>query len=171
MPHDIRIERLFLHSPEQVWAALTESETLAGWLMRNDFAPALGHAFNFRKDPQPGWDGLIHCEVTELEPLRRLAYTWRGQASGTKTLVCAGVESERAGKAVSGIMTSLDTVVRFTLHPEAGGTRLTFEHTGFVGLKGFIVSLVMGMGWRKLLGKLEAAIAQQAVSVPSHGVS
>lgn len=164
MPHDIRLERVFSHSPEQVWAALTESETLAAWLMRNDFAPAVGHAFTFRKDPQPGWDGLIHCEVIELEPLKRLAYTWRGQASGTKTLVCAGVESEAAGKAVSGIMTSLDTVVRFTLRPEAGGTRLAFEHTGFTGIKGFIVSRVMGMGWRKLLGKLDAALARPVTS-------
>lgn len=164
MPHDIRLERVYAHSPDEVWAALTESETLAAWLMRNDFVPAVGHAFNFRKDPQPGWDGLIHCEVTELEPSKRLAYTWRGQASGTKTLVCAGVESEAAGKAVSGIMTSLDTVVRFTLHADAGGTRLAFEHTGFTGIKGFIVSRVMGMGWRKLLGKLDAALARPAAS-------
>jgi uncharacterized protein YndB with AHSA1/START domain len=164
MTRTVRMERFYPYAPEQVWAALTDSDILASWLMRNDFAPTLGLAFNFRKDPQPGWDGFIHCEVIELEPQKRLAYTWRGQASGAKTMACAGIESEAAGKAVSGIMTSLDTVVRYTLHPENGGTRLAFEHSGFEGLKGLIVSFVMGMGWRKLLGKLDTAIASQKAS-------
>src|SRR5260221_166592 len=43
--------------------------------------------------------------------------------------------------------------VTFTLEPHAGGTRLTFEHTGFTGVGGFLLAkLMMGPGWRKMLG-------------------
>jgi uncharacterized protein YndB with AHSA1/START domain len=95
------------HPPERVWRALTDPAALARWLMPNDFQPRLGHRFTLRTDPvPPDFDGIVRCEVTEVEAPRRLAYTWSGGP---------GVE----------------TVVRYVLQAEAGGTRLHFEHSGF----------------------------------------
>ena len=78
MKRDLRLERLYPHAPDKVWRAITDAEKLSAWLMRNDSQPALGHRFTFRAKPQPGWDGVTHCEVIELDPPRRLAFTWRG---------------------------------------------------------------------------------------------
>jgi len=38
--------------------------------MPNDFKPVVGHAFTFRTEPvsQHGFDGVVHCEVLDLEP-------------------------------------------------------------------------------------------------------
>src|SRR5262245_19151101 len=69
-------ERLMPHSPEKVWRALTQSALIAQWLMQNYFKPETGHRFTFRAQPQPGWTGIVNCEVTVVEPLRRLVYTW-----------------------------------------------------------------------------------------------
>jgi uncharacterized protein YndB with AHSA1/START domain len=104
MKRDLKLERTYPRSPERVWRALTDPGALATWLMENDFRPTLGHAFTFRAKPQPGWDGVTHCEVTEIDPPRRLAYAWRGGAKGKPA--------------------TLDIVVRFTLEPVAGGTKL-----------------------------------------------
>ena len=75
----IRTETFHPHPPERVWRALTEPAALAAWLMPNDFVAELGHRFTFRTEPAPPYfDGVIHCEVTELVPPKSLAYTWRG---------------------------------------------------------------------------------------------
>lgn len=97
----------FPQAPERVWRALTTSSEIAQWLMPNDFEPRLGHHFIFRTVPMPAlnFDGICHCEVTELDPPRTLAYTWTGG--------------------------SLQTLVTYRLTPEGTGTRLDFEHSGF----------------------------------------
>ncbi|HEV7366552.1 MAG TPA: SRPBCC domain-containing protein [Gemmatimonadales bacterium] len=97
--------------PAKVWRALTEPELLERWLMSNDLKPAVGQSFTFRMEPTKWWDGIVHCEVLEFEPQKRLSYTWR-----------SGPESS-----------PLDTVVTWTLTPTpSGGTRLELEHSGFV---------------------------------------
>jgi len=131
MKRDLKLERVYPHAPERVWRALTDRQAMSQWMMETDFEPRLGHRFTFRAKPQPGWDGVTYCEVTELDPPRRVAYTWRGGS----------------GKDPS----TLDTVVRFTLTPEGSGTRLTLEHTGFTGLKAIFVSFMMKAGWAKML--------------------
>ena len=97
------------HPPAKVWRALTEPALVAAWLMPNDLKPEVGHAFQFRSTPMPHWDGLVSCEVQEVELHKRLRYSWR-----------------------SGGPAHLDTVVTWTLQPTpAGGTRLTLVHSGF----------------------------------------
>ena len=44
------------------------------------------------------------------------------------------------------------TLVTYQLEAIAGGTRFTFDHTGFVGVGGFIVSRVLRRVRRKMLG-------------------
>ncbi|MGH7001873.1 MAG: SRPBCC family protein, partial [Stellaceae bacterium] len=59
---------------EKVWAALTDSEALADWLMANDFEPRVGRRFTFHSDPIPGWRGRVDCEVVALEPPSRMVW-------------------------------------------------------------------------------------------------
>lgn len=53
--------------PEKVWRVLTEPELLSSWLMANDIRAVVGHKFTFRAQPMPHWDGIVHCEVMEVE--------------------------------------------------------------------------------------------------------
>lgn len=68
--------RLYPHPPDLVWAALTDGEALAQWLMPNDFRPEAGRRFQFRVDPMMGFTGVIDCEVLELDPPRRMVWSW-----------------------------------------------------------------------------------------------
>lgn len=94
------------HSPEKVWRALTDPVLLAEWLLPAiDFKLESGAAFTFKTQPYPGWDGTVNCQFVEIEPLRKLRYTWT--------------------------VPFLDTVVTFTLTPTASGTRLSLVQSGF----------------------------------------
>lgn len=124
---DIEVVRVVAFPREMVWAALTDSRQLGAWLMPNDFAPKVGHRFTFRTKPAPGFDGVVRCEVLELRAPERVAFTWVGGP--------------------------LDTVVSFDLAEVAGGTRITLRHAGFAGAGNLLPRVVLGFGWRSLLGK------------------
>lgn len=151
MKHTIHIKHFLPYSPPLVWRALTDAQLLGKWFMKNDLQPEVGHEFTFRMAPQKGWNGITHCKVTSMEPQRHIAYTYRGQASGEKTLACAGIHSEKAGNMAKGIFARLDTVLSFTLLPTCGGTIIEMKQSGFEGLKLVIVGLVMQKGWKKQL--------------------
>src|SRR5947209_18454174 len=99
MPREIVVTEEYPHPPHKVWRLLTDSTQLARWLMPNDFAPELHHRFTFTTKPAPGFDGIVHCEVLELDPPRRMRWSWKGGA--------------------------LDTIVTFELTPTNLGTHLT----------------------------------------------
>lgn len=117
----------YKHPPERVWQALTSQDALEAWLMPNDFEPKVGHKFNFRTDPAPGFDGIVHCEVLELDKPRRMVWSWRGGP--------------------------IDTRVTFELEPDVEGTRLRFEQTGFQGLHSVLVSFILQGGFSKMYKK------------------
>jgi uncharacterized protein YndB with AHSA1/START domain len=131
-------ERLMPHPPEKVWRALTQPALIAQWLMQNDFKPEVGHRFTFRAKPQPGWTGVTNCEVKIVEPLRRLVYTWGD-----------GTESD----------SGLQTVVTWTLAPEAGGTRVRMEQSGFRPLDEAAYRGA-SYGWRRLVAELQRVAAE-----------
>lgn len=124
MKRDIHLQATFPHPPDRVWRALTEPKAMAEWLMANDFEPKVGHRFRFTAKPQPGWDGTVDCEVTEVVPLRRLSYSWSN------------------GK------NKMSTQVTWTLEAVDGGTRLTLDHKGFDGLGAIMVSFMLQSGWK-----------------------
>ncbi|HLZ87386.1 MAG TPA: SRPBCC domain-containing protein [Puia sp.] len=163
MERTIRVRSHLPYKPELVWLALTDAGVLGKWFMDNDIKPELNHAFTFRMAPQKGWDGITHCRILEVEYLRRLAYSYQGEAGGEKALACAGIHSETADKAVKGIFARLDTVLSFTLTPIGGGTTLTMEHSGYKGFKLVVVSLIMGMGWKKQLRKKLPGVLERMV--------
>ena len=153
MKRDLKLERVYPHAPERVWRALTDRASLSKWLMETDFEPTLGRAFTFRSKPRPGWDGITHCEITELEPPRRLAYTWRGGPGKDKSAERRTRSSAEGDAKADDKPLTLDTIVRWTLHAEGSGTRLVLEHTGFSGLRSVLVSFLMKSGWAKMLRK------------------
>ncbi len=70
---------VYPHSLQKVWSALTENNALSQWLLPNTFELRVGHRFTFCEETfhkQDSWNGMIECEIIEVEPLRRLAYTW-----------------------------------------------------------------------------------------------
>ncbi|HEX7727268.1 MAG TPA: SRPBCC domain-containing protein [Rhizomicrobium sp.] len=131
------IEREFSHQPEKIWRALTQPHLIAEWLMKNDFAPAVGHRFNFRENYLP--NGKLDCEVLTVEPNKLLSYTW-------------GSTSDNPAFAVQNVVT-------FTLTPTATGTHLRVEQAGFrpeqqqayQGAK---------YGWPRFLDKLDETLAK-----------
>ena len=123
----IALERVYRHPRSKVWRALTDAELLGQWLMPNDFEPRVGHRFQFRTDPAPGFDGIVDCEVLELEPTSKLAFSWKGGP--------------------------IDTVVTLTLTDHANGTRLHMEQTGFRGVKEWFVGRMLKLGCRKIYGR------------------
>jgi uncharacterized protein YndB with AHSA1/START domain len=74
------VEREVAHPPEKIWRALTQPHLLEEWLMKNDFAPIVGHQFDFRGD----W-GSVDCQVLAVEPARTLSYSW--DAYGLESVV------------------------------------------------------------------------------------
>ncbi len=162
MNRTIRMREYLPFKSEKVWFALTDSELLGEWFMRNNFKPVNGYEFNFEMAPQKGWDGITHCKITKIEEMRLLTYSYKGSASGEKTLACAGIHSEAADKVAKGIFTRLDTVLSFKLEPTCGGTILTLEHSGFKGLKLLIISFVFQMGWKKQIKKLNLLLEKMS---------
>ena len=159
----IHLKKFYPYKPELLWQALTDAKLLGQWFMENDMEPVMGNEFTFRMAPQKGWDGITYCGITELDELHKMAYTYQGFASGEKTLACAGIHSELADSAAKGIFAELDTILEFSLEPTCGGTILKMEQSGYKGLKMVIVSLVMGMGWKKqLFKKLPAILANMS---------
>src|SRR5579864_447720 len=137
MKGDLKFEAVYPFTPEQVWKALTDSDALADWLMPNDFQPRLGHKFQLRMKPAPNFSGLVECEVVELDPPHRLAYSWRAGDQNTK--------------------------VSFDLEAVPEGTRVVLEHTGFAADGGMMVSSVLNSGWKKKIEtSLPATIARLA---------
>ena len=116
------------HSPEKVWRALTDPALLAEWLL-----PAIGlqlepgAEFMFKTQAYPGWDGTVKCRFLEIEPQRKLSYTWT--------------------------VPFLDTVVTFTLTPSALGTRLSLVQSGFTSDQKR-ESGGARYGWKMMGGKL-----------------
>ena len=94
------------HPPEKVWRALTDPELLAEWLLPViDLKLVPGAPFTLQGPSFPDWDGTVNCRVVEIEPYRKLSYTWT--------------------------VPFLDTVVTFTLTPTPSGTRLSLVQSGF----------------------------------------
>ncbi len=120
-------------SPEKVWRALTDPELVALWTTTGQggkpvgFEPIVGTHFKFVATPLPGWNGIVECEVLEVRAPSLLRYTWRNGDDDAKTIVTCRVE------------------------PRGSGTRFTWEHTGFTGVGGFMMSKLLASVRRKML--------------------
>lgn len=129
------VEREIPYPAEKIWRALTQPHLIAEWLLRNDFAPVIGHRFTFNT----AWGGVMNCEVLELEPNRSLSYTW-------------DFDNDDAAYA-------LKSVVTFILTPTARGTQLRVEQTGFRPDQKQAYGGAKA-GWREFLEKLEGVVGR-----------
>lgn len=131
----VTLERDLPFPAEKLWRALTQPHLMEEWLMKNDFAPAVGHRFSLKGE----WGGTLDCEVLTVEPMRRLAYTWN---------------YEHADQAYH-----LESTVTFTLTPTATGTHLRMEQTGFRSDQKQALGGAVH-GWNAMFGKLEEVLAR-----------
>jgi len=131
------VERDIPHPPEKLWRALTQPHLIEAWLMKNDFAPVVGHRFNLRGE----WGGVLDCEVLAIEPYRSLAYRWDHSNPDPNY--------------------DLRSVVTFTLTPTPTGTHLRMEQAGFRPNQKQAYGGAM-VGWRKFLEALEQTAAADA---------
>jgi uncharacterized protein YndB with AHSA1/START domain len=137
---EFRIIREYPHPVDRVWRVLTDPEVVPRWTSTGQggrpegFAPVAGTRFRFVAKPTPGWRGIVDCVVLEVEEPTRLVYSWQGD------------ESEPP------------STVTYRLAPVPGGTRLTWEHTGFQGIGGFFMRTLLRSVRRKMLTRAFPAV-------------
>jgi uncharacterized protein YndB with AHSA1/START domain len=113
------IVRDYARPPLVVWRALTDPALVPRWTSTGQggrpegFVPEVGTRFRFVGRPFPGWDGIVRCEVLAVDEPWLLSYSWRNKETDEPTIVTN----------------------RLAALP-GGGTRLTWEHTGFRGVDG-----------------------------------
>jgi uncharacterized protein YndB with AHSA1/START domain len=116
-----------------VWKALTDPELVPLWTSTGQggrpegFSPEVGTKFRYIGRPFPGWDGIVRCEVLAVDAPRLLRYDWRNKESDDPT------------------------IVTYRLEEIPGGTRLTWDHTGFRGIEGVFMARLLGRVRRKML--------------------
>ncbi len=122
------------HAPAKVWRALTDPQLISLWTTTGQggrpvgFSTAVGTRFTYVAKPVPGWSGVVHCEVLESRERELLRYSWLGDDGDDLTMVT------------------------YRLEPHPGGSRFTWQHTGFTGLGGLLMSTLLGSVRRKMLG-------------------
>jgi uncharacterized protein YndB with AHSA1/START domain len=128
---DIHIACDYPHRPAKVWRAVTDPELVPLWTATGaggrpeGFTAVAGTRFRFVAKPKPGWNGIVDCEVLEVAEPSLLRYTWTDGGDVTEVV--------------------------YRLEPHAGGTRFTYEHTGFSGVGGAFMARLLGRVRRKML--------------------
>jgi uncharacterized protein YndB with AHSA1/START domain len=130
---DFCIVRLYPYPIATLWRAVTEPDLVARWTTTGrggrpvGFVPVVGNRFQLVAKPLPGWRGIVDCEVIAAEEPHLLQYTWVGDEGGRTSLVTHRLDDVR------------------------NGTRLTFEHTGFSGVSGFLMAKLLYTVRRRML--------------------
>jgi uncharacterized protein YndB with AHSA1/START domain len=119
-------ETVYPFPPALVWRALMSREALSTWLMTVDGDLAPDARVSMSAPAALSWDRRVELIVRELEPERRLVLTWRG-ADYTTTLT-------------------------WELSPSGLGTRVTLQHAGFTGWKGYVTRSILRKEWKGWLG-------------------
>ena len=129
----IQIVRDYTYPVATVWRALTDPELIPRWTSTGaggrpeGFSTSVGTRFRFVAKPKPSWNGIVSCVVLEVQEPTLLRYSWQHDGGGEIT------------------------EVTYRLEPHAGGTRFTYDHTGFSGIGGFAMSWLLGNVRRKML--------------------
>jgi uncharacterized protein YndB with AHSA1/START domain len=137
---EIVVDEVFPHAPEVLWKTLTTPDLMGRWLMTpTGFEPKPGNRFTYQTTPAGKWDGVIHCEVLEATPNKRLVHTWdAGHDSNTE------------------YGSRLETVVTWTLEKAPAGTRVRLVHSGFRTPKNDFAFSNMSKGWPKVVQQIGA---------------
>lgn len=150
---DIVVDEVFPHPPETIWKALTTGELIARWMMAAEgFEAVAGNRFTYRTKPAGAWDGLIRCEVLDVQPNQCLVYSWKG---GHERNVGYG--------------SKLETVVTWTLSHVEGGTRVRVVHSGFDLPRNETAYQNMSDGWKTVIRRLDATSSELGAELGPSG--
>ncbi len=135
MTNAVLQKTIFLRAdPDIVWAYLTEPERLAEWFHKPDRTLTKGSKLQMFGTTSS--DLLIWGEVREARAPEYLEYTFTVKPMGD---------------AVS--------LVKWTLTPVAGGTKLSLQHEGLPqGADAFGLILALDNGWDEHFGKMRTAL-------------
>jgi uncharacterized protein YndB with AHSA1/START domain len=101
------IEQTYQAPASQVWKAITDKDEMKLWYFDlPEFKPEIGTEFRFMGGPAEDRQYQHICQVTEVIPDQKIAYSWRYD----------GYEG--------------NTLVTFELFDEGGQTRLKLTHEG-----------------------------------------
>lgn len=128
---------------DRAWDVLTDPSHVAAWLGCLQYQAETGHLFYMQPDPAKraagDIDGATHCEILEITPPTRLAFSWF--LPGTPR-----------------------TTVTLTLEArDAGATQVTLAHTGWDQFEAGDVRAIheqLIVGWRDFVlpGLARAAV-------------
>lgn len=131
------VERVFSAPAARVWQALTEAEAMKQWFFElKEFRAEAGFEFEFTVEHE-GMTYSHRCKVTEVVPLKRLAYTWRYEGHPGDSLVTIELFAEGQGTRLKLTHTGLDT---FPKTPQFRRANFLKGWTSLVGssLKAFL---------------------------------
>jgi uncharacterized protein YndB with AHSA1/START domain len=126
----VMIERTFNAPVARVWKALTDADEMRAWYFDlKEFKPEVGFEFEFTVEHE-GTKYHHLCKITEVIPLRKIAYAWR--------------YADEEG----------NSLVTFELFADGDKTRLRLTHEGldtFPKLPAY-ARTNFEMGWTEIIG-------------------
>lgn len=128
----IQKEKMYDHSIEKVWKAISEAEEISAWFIKADFKPEVGYKYTFTA-PEEQNCTQITGEVKEASPYT-LVYTWVVQN------------------------TNVETIVKWELAEVSGKTQLRLEHSGISNYEGETAVAMFNSfngGWDNCISELE----------------
>jgi len=128
------VERTYNVPVEKVWSALTDKDEMKKWYFDlSEFRPELGFEFRFVGQGHKGENYMHVCRITQVVPLKKLAYSWK-------------YENYQGMSEVT-----------FELFSEGNKTRVKVTHTGldsFPANNPDFARESFNQGWTEILGKM-----------------
>lgn len=127
----IKKEKIFKHSIDTIWNAITNAEELSSWFIKTNFKAEKGFQYTFFATGEDDCTDIVG-EVKSADPYT-LVYTW---------IVTN---------------TNLETTVSWTLETVAEGTKLHLEHSGISNYEGSTAVEMFESfngGWSNCIDKL-----------------
>ena len=135
MPAQVSEEIVIAAGPDELWPLVTEARHFRAWYAFGgaeiDLRP--GGKWSTRAIGVDGSESTVGGEYLEVDPPRRLVYTWKPSLDNFE-----------------------ETTVRYDLVPIATGTRLLVTHTGFADRAAQAEGT--GDGWKRVLDWLSEFI-------------
>lgn len=136
--------------PETVWKFLSEQDKLLAWMT---FIPGSPTPPGSKFEPRPGGEvriifpngGEAKGQVVELEPMKRLVFTWGYDPDVAKTGIAPG---------------ACRVEVMLSPTPAGDGTRVTLTHSGPMGEE---IAKGHEAGWRHYLTQLAVRSSEAAL--------
>lgn len=133
MKPEIEITRVFDADVTTVWEAITNNDYLKQWyFVLEKFVPEKGFKFSFTGGPDNGIQYNHLCEIVEVIPEKKLAYSWQYE----------GYEG--------------NSLVVFELFAEGEKTKLVFTHSGLSNFPAENSDFAIGnfeMGWNYFINE------------------